>query len=76
MILEVLVGVLLICEIIHIIKIRKLNDKVKVLEDNDDDIFNNININDRMVNKRIDQEIDRTNNLYKDSIEYINRKIK
>jgi hypothetical protein len=76
MILEVLVGALLVSEIIHIFKIRELNDRIKALKENEDDICKNIYRNDRMVNKRIDQEIDRTNNLYKDSIEYINKKTK
>ena len=45
--------------------------KVKNIESALEGIFHQMDRNDELVNRRIDQEIDRVNNLHKDSISYI-----
>jgi hypothetical protein len=50
-------------------------NKVKELERDITDLHSWIQRNDELVNRRIDQEIDRTNNLYSDSISHTDSRV-
>jgi hypothetical protein len=49
--------------------------QVTALKANEIEITSWIQRNDELVNRRIDQEIDRTNNLYSDSISFTNSRV-
>jgi hypothetical protein len=53
----------------------KTASKVKALKANEIEITSWIQKNDELVNRRIDQEIDRVNNLYSDSISFTNSRV-
>lgn len=72
MIIEVLLGVLIANTIYQGIRMYILIDKIKYLHDIQDKLSSVVHRNDLMIHKRVDQEIDRVNNLHKDSIQYTN----
>jgi hypothetical protein len=49
--------------------------QVKLLQVNITDIYQVINQNEEMVNRRVDQEIDRVDQIYKECISYIDSRI-
>jgi len=53
----------------------KTSKKVKEIEDTLQGVFHELHRNDEMVNRRIDQEIDRTDQLYTECNKYINSRV-
>lgn len=73
--IEFLLGAAIITLIYQGVKLNKVSKQVTALKGNEDEITNWIQRNDEMVNRRIDQEIDRNDRLHKDAIEYVNQKL-
>jgi hypothetical protein len=71
---EFLLGAAIITLVYQGVKLNKVSKQVTALKGNDNEITNWISTNDQLVNRRIDQEIDRTDNLHADSIKYIDFK--
>ena len=72
--IEFLLGASIITLIYQGVKLNKVSKQVIALKGNETEIINTIYKNDEMVNRRIDQEIDRNNNLHTDAIQYINQR--
>ena len=75
MVIEVLLGVLITNTIYQGVKLRQLQEEIKQTKCDETNIWNTIYRNDLLAHKRIDQEIDRVNNLHKDSIQYTTNSI-
>jgi hypothetical protein len=72
--IEFLLGAAIITLIYQGVKLNKVSKQVIALKGNENEITTWIQRNDELVNRRIDQEIDRNNNLHTDSIRYIDFK--
>jgi hypothetical protein len=69
--IEFLLGAAIITLIYQGVKLSKVSKQVTTLKGNENEITNWIQRNDEMVNRRIDQEIDRNDNLHRDAILYV-----
>lgn len=65
-------AVLIILGAVLLVKVIK---KVEKLESNAKDAIYWIQKNDELINRRVDQEIDRVNNLHRESISYVDSRI-
>jgi hypothetical protein len=74
-ILAFVLGVSAVAFIWVVVVAFKTASKVKELEKDIMDLNDWIQRNDELVNRRIDQEIDRTNNLHSDSISFTNSRV-
>ena len=72
--IEFLLGASIITLIYQGVKLNKVSKQIGALKGNDAEIINTVYKNDELVNRRIDQEIDRTDRLHTDSIEYANQR--
>lgn len=70
---EFLLGASIITLIYQGVKLNKILKQTEALKVNETEIINTIYKNDELVNRRIDQEIDRNNTSYTDIIEYVNQ---
>jgi len=74
-ILAFVLGVSAVAFIWVIVVASKTAKQVKALKANEIEITSWIQRNDELVNRRIDQEIDRVNSLYSDSISFTNSRV-
>jgi hypothetical protein len=74
-ILAFVLGVSIALFVWGVVVVFKTASKVKILERQLTDHEFVINRNDELVNRRIDQEIDRTDNLHKDSISFTDSRV-
>ena len=72
--IEFLLGAAIITLIYQGVKLNKVSKQIQALKGNENEITTWISRNDEMVNRRIDQEIDRNDRLHTDAIEYINNR--
>lgn len=72
--IEFLLGAAIITLIYQGVKLNKVSKQVTALKGNETEIINTIYKNDELVNRRIDQEIDRNDRLHTDAIGYINQR--
>lgn len=70
---EFLLGAAIITLIYQGVKLNKVLKQTEALKVNETEIINTIYKNDELVNRRIDQEIDRNNTSHTDIIEYVNQ---
>lgn len=71
---EFLLGAAIITLVYQGVKLNKVSKQVTALKGNETEIINTLYKNDELVNRRIDQEVDRNNNLHTDSIKYIDHR--
>jgi hypothetical protein len=74
-ILAFVLGVSVVAFIWVVVVASKTSKQVKALKVNEIEITSWIQRNDELVNRRIDQEIDRVNSLYSDSISFTNSRV-
>jgi len=74
-ILAFILGVSAVAFIWVVVVAFRTTKQVKALKANETEITSWIHRNDKLVNRRIDQEIDRTNNLHSDSISFTNSRV-
>jgi hypothetical protein len=72
--IEFLLGAAIITLIYQGVKLNKVSKQIEALKGNETEIINTIYKNDELVNRRIDQEIDRNDRLHTDTIVYINQR--
>ena len=72
---EFLLGAAIITLVYQGVKLNKVSKQVTALKGNENEITNWIFTNDQLVNRRIDQEIDRTDNLYRETVEYVDSRL-
>ena len=72
---EFLLGASIITLIYQGVRISRMSGQIDTLEADQKSIYEDFYANDKMINIRIDQEIDRNNNLHRDSIEYTDIKL-
>jgi hypothetical protein len=72
--IEFLLGAAIITLIYQGVKLNKVSKQVTALKGNENEITSWIQRNDELVNRRIDQEIDRNDRLHTDAIRGINQK--
>ena len=72
--IEFLLGAAIITLIYQGVKLNKVSKQVTALKGNENEITTWIQRNDELVNRRIDQEIDRNDRLHTDAIRGINQK--
>ena len=73
--IEFLLGAAIITLIYQGVKLNKVLNQVTALKGNETEIINTIYKNDELIHRRVDQEIDRTNGLYTDSIRHTNERV-
>ncbi len=73
---EFLLGAAIITLIYQGVKLNKVSKQIVALKGNEEEVIRTIYKNDEIVNRRIDQEIDRNNNLHTDSIQYVNQNLR
>jgi len=74
-ILAFVLGVSAVAFIWVVVVASKTSKQVKALKANEIEITSWIQRNDELVNRRIDQEIDRVNRLYSDSISFTDSRV-
>ena len=72
--IEFLLGAAIITLIYQGVKLNKVSKQVTALKGNENEITTWVQRNDELVNRRIDQEIDRNDRLHTDAIRGINQK--
>jgi hypothetical protein len=72
--IEFLLGAAIITLIYQGVKLNKVSKQVVALKGNENEITTWIQRNDELVNNRIDQEVNRTDRLYTDTIQYVNQR--
>lgn len=72
---EFLLGAAIITLIYQGVRISTMSGQISTLEAEQKAIYGDFYENDSTINRRIDQEINRTNNLHKDTIEYVNSRL-
>jgi hypothetical protein len=72
--IEFLLGAAIITLIYQGVKLNKVSKQVTALKGNETEIINTLYKNDELVNRRIDQEIDRTNQLNTEVNKYIDHR--
>lgn len=74
-ILAFVLGISVVLIILGAVLLVKTVKKVEKLESNAKDAIYWIQKNDEIVNRRVDQEIDRVNNLHRENISYVDSRI-
>jgi hypothetical protein len=72
---EFLLGAAIITLVYQGVKLNKVSKQVTALKGNETEIINTLYKNDELVNRRIDQEIDRTDRLHVDTIQYLDSRL-
>jgi hypothetical protein len=70
--IEFFLGASIITVIYQGVKLHKVSQNVETLKQNEDEVIRTIYRNEELIDRRIDQEIERTDKLHSDAIEYIN----
>lgn len=74
-ILSFVLGISVVLIILGAVLLVKTIKKVEKLESNAKDAIYWVQKNDEIINRRVDQEIDRVNNLHRESISYVDSRI-
>lgn len=74
-ILSFVLGISVVLIILGAVLLVKTIKKVEKLESNAKDAIYWIQKNDELTNRRVDQEIDRVNNLHRESISYVDSRV-
>ena len=72
---EFLLGAAIITLIYQGVKLSKVSKQVEALKGNENEITTWVSRNDELVNRRIDQEVDRADNLHRETVHYIDSKL-
>ena len=72
---EFLLGAAIITLIYQGVQISRMSGQISTLEADQKAVYEDFYANDKMINIRIDQEIDRNNNLHRDAIQYVDSKL-
>lgn len=72
---EFLLGAAIITLVYQGVKLNKVSKQVTALKGNETEIINTLYKNDELVNRRIDQEIDRTDRLHVEAIQYLDSRL-
>ena len=73
--IEFLLGAAIITLIYQGVQISRMSGQISTLEADQKSVYEDFFGNDAMINIRIDQEIDRTDRLYRDTIQYVDSKL-
>ena len=68
--IEFLLGASIITLIYQGVKLNKMSKTVEALKSNEEEVIRTIYRNDDEINRRIDSEVHRVNNLHLDAIQY------
>jgi hypothetical protein len=68
--IEFLLGASIITLIYQGVKLNKMSKTVEALKSNEEEVIRTIYKNDDEINRRIDSEVHRVNNLHLDAIQY------
>ena len=71
---EFLLGASIITLIYQGVKLHKVAKQAIALQKNEEELIRTIYRNEELLDRRIDQEIDRTNRLHSDAIQYIDHR--
>ena len=74
-ILAFVLGISVVLLIVGAMLLVKTIKKVEKLESNEKDNIYEIQKNDELINRRVDQEIDRINLIHKDTLSYIDSRV-
>ena len=74
-ILAFVLGISIVLLIVGAMLLVKTIKKVEKLESNEKDNIYEIQKNDELINRRVDQEIDRINLIHKDTLSYIDSRV-
>lgn len=74
-ILSFVLGISVVLIILGAVLLVKTIKKVEKLESNEKNNMYWVQNNDELINRRVDQEIDRVNNLHRESISYVDSRI-
>lgn len=74
-ILSFVLGISVVLIILGAVLLVKTIKKVEKLESNEKNNMYWVQNNDEIINRRVDQEIDRVNNLHRESISYVDSRI-
>lgn len=74
-ILSFVLGISVVLIILGAVLLVKTIKKVEKLESNEKSNMYWVQNNDELINRRVDQEIDRVNNLHRESISYVDSRI-
>ena len=74
-ILAFVLGINIVLNILGAVLLVKIIKKVEKLESNEKDNIYWVQKNDELVNRRVDQEIDRVNRLHRESISYTDSRV-
>lgn len=74
-ILAFVLGINIVLNILGAVLLVKIIKKVEKLESNEKDTIYWVQKNDELINRRVDQEIDRTNLIHKDTLSYIDSRV-
>jgi hypothetical protein len=74
-ILSFVLGISVVLIILGAVLLVKVIKKVEKLESNEKNNIYWIQKNDKLINRRVDQEIDRVNKLHRESISYVDSRV-
>lgn len=74
-ILSFILGINIVLIILGAVLLVKIIKKVEKLESNEKNNMYWVQKNDELINRRVDQEIDRTNLIHKDTLSYIDSRM-
>lgn len=74
-ILAFVLGISIVLLIVGAMLLVKTIKKVEKLESNEKDNIYEVQKNDELINRRVDQEIDRINLIHKDTLSYIDSRV-
>lgn len=74
-ILSFVLGISVVLIILGAVLLVKIIKKVEKLESNEKNNMYWVQNNDELINRRVDQEIDRVDNLHRESISYVDSRI-